>query len=198
MDVYREGKGTRGSGVRDVEIQRLRVAVRQVPMGRAKREWDIGWRGAAPRYEPCQEQPDSRKKKWWASSSSSRLSARVDRVFRQAGKAIGLRQLPCVRVHWARWLGQQAHTTVHSLALDGHQPLATLMKRTRQPSVTSLPQYPPCAQPRGMQGSNGPITRYRLASRGFRPIGCRLPSGTSLAPGLSPWCLIETLSRPCG
>jgi len=41
-----------------------------------------------------------------------------------------------------------------------------------------------------MQGSNGPITRYRLASRGFRPIGnAGYSSGTSLAPGLSQWCL---------
>jgi len=30
-------------------------------MGSAKREQDIAWRGA-PSYQPCQEQPGSRKK----------------------------------------------------------------------------------------------------------------------------------------
>jgi hypothetical protein len=63
MDVHYDGKRAGYGGSRDEEIQLLRVAIDQVPMGSAQPERNVGGCRGAPTYQPCQEQRGSKKKK---------------------------------------------------------------------------------------------------------------------------------------
>jgi hypothetical protein len=61
MDVHGDGKRAGDSAARDIQIQTLRIAVRQVPVGSAKRKRHIRRCRAAPSHQPCHQQPSGKK-----------------------------------------------------------------------------------------------------------------------------------------
>ena len=61
VDVHGNGKRAGDSTARDIQIQALRIAIRQVPVGDAKRERHGRWCRAAPSHQPCHQQPSGKK-----------------------------------------------------------------------------------------------------------------------------------------